>query len=65
MNRIRIYALRRVEGWLRKLEGWVQEARMRCSVCETCGQNRFTGVPCVVTDSDGLKPHAKGASVSK
>jgi hypothetical protein len=43
--RIRMYQI--VESMLAQIVRIAETARERVAVCQTCGENRYTGTPCV------------------
>jgi hypothetical protein len=43
--RIRMYQI--IESLLDKIICLAETARERVAVCDTCGENRYTGAPCV------------------
>jgi hypothetical protein len=43
--RIRAYQI--IESMLDKIIRTAETARERVAVCQTCGENRYTGAPCV------------------
>lgn len=43
--RIRMYQI--VESMLTQIVRIAETARERVAVCQTCGENRYTGAPCV------------------
>lgn len=47
MKRLKILFMQDMEETLESLIHVLESLRERCAVCAACGQNRYTGKPCV------------------